>query len=74
MPGMKLTIEQIQRLCGIEPRMCTVVLDALVRARFWCLKTDGTYVRMTDDSEFRSRPAKEALKSKLLVTVSRCAS
>ena len=34
MPGMKLRIEQVQRLCGIEPTMCTLVLDALVKAGF----------------------------------------
>lgn len=32
MPGMKLRIEQVQRLCGIEPQMCRLVLEALVKA------------------------------------------
>jgi len=31
MPGMKLRIKQVQRLCGIERTMCRLVLDALVR-------------------------------------------
>ena len=50
MPGMKLTIDQVQRLCGIEQTMCKLVLDALVKTRFLCLKSDGTYVRLTEGS------------------------
>jgi hypothetical protein len=30
MPGMRLTLEQVQRLCGIERALCQTVLDALV--------------------------------------------
>jgi hypothetical protein len=48
MPGLKLQIAQVQRLCGIEQTMCTLVLDALVKANFLCLKSDGTYVRLTE--------------------------
>jgi hypothetical protein len=48
MPGMTLRVEQVQRLCGIEQTMCTLVLDTLVKARFLCLKSDGTYVRLTE--------------------------
>jgi hypothetical protein len=74
MPGMKLTIEQVQRLCGIEPRMCKRVLDALVNANFLCLKSDGTYVRLTEGSASLPRPANGALKLKPFVTTSRRAS
>jgi hypothetical protein len=31
MPGLKLRIEQVQRLCGIEQTRCKLILDALVR-------------------------------------------
>ena len=55
MPGMKLRIEQVQRLCGIEQTMCKLVLDALVKANFLCLKSDGTYVRLTEGSSPRFR-------------------
>ena len=48
MPGMKLRSEQVQRLCGIDPATCGIVLDALVKAKFLCLKPDGMYVRLTD--------------------------
>jgi len=74
MPDLKLRIDQVERLCGIEPKTCGVMLDALVGAGFLRLQTDGTYVRLTEGSEWRPRPAKTALKSTALVTVSRRAS
>jgi hypothetical protein len=74
MPGMKLTIEQIQRLCGIEPRACRLVLDALVKASFLRLNSDGTYVRLTEGSGSLQRTAKAALQPKPFVTTSRRAS
>jgi len=46
MPGMKLRIEQVQRLCGIDETTCKLVLDALVKASILCLKSDGTYARL----------------------------
>ena len=65
MPGMKLRIEQVQRLCGIEQTMCKLVLDALVKANFLCLKSDGTYVRLTEGvSTFPRHLAKAALRSR----------
>jgi hypothetical protein len=70
MPGMKLRIEQVQRLCGIEPPMCRLVLDALVKERFLCLKPDGTYVRATEGRSSQ-RPAKAALRSTPSATVAR---
>jgi hypothetical protein len=74
MPGMKLTIEQVQRLCGIEQTMCALVLDALVKAGFLCRKSDGTYVRLTEGSASVPRPAKASLKSTPFVTTARRAS
>jgi hypothetical protein len=44
MPGLKLTTEQVQRLCGIEQTICNLVLEALVNANFLRLQSDGTYV------------------------------
>jgi hypothetical protein len=63
MPGMKLRIEQVQRLCGIDQTMCKLVVDALVRANFLSQKSDGTYVRLTEGSLPRPRPVKAALTS-----------
>ena len=48
MPGMRLTSEQVQRFCGIEPRLCQLLLDQLVKTQFLCLKSRGQYARLTD--------------------------
>ena len=44
MPGMKLKLEQVQRLCGIEPPLCKRALQTLVEAKFLRLGSDGAYV------------------------------
>jgi DNA-binding IclR family transcriptional regulator len=44
MPGMRLKLEQVQRLCGIEQPLCKRALEALVEAKFLRLGSDGTYV------------------------------
>lgn len=74
MPGMKLTIEQIRRLCGIDPAMCRPVLDVPVNMRFLLLNADGTYVRLTEGGTSLPPRAKAELKSRRFVTVSRRAS
>ena len=48
MPGLRLTPEQAQRLCGVERTLCQTVLDALVDEKFLCMKADGSYARLTD--------------------------
>jgi len=48
MPGLRLTSEQVQRLCGVERRVCQMVLDALVDAKFLARAPDGAYARLTD--------------------------
>jgi hypothetical protein len=50
MPGMRLNLEQVQRLCGIERSMCKAALDALVETKFLCVRSDGSYVRVADAS------------------------
>jgi hypothetical protein len=47
MPGLRLTAEQVQRLCGVEPTMCQMVLDVLVDEKCLCVKPDGTFARLT---------------------------
>ena len=74
MPGMKLTPAQLQRLCGIEQTMCTLALESLVKAHFLTLKSDGTYVRLTEGRSPPPRPAKAATKPTPFVTTSRRAS
>jgi hypothetical protein len=61
MPGLRLTVEQVQRLCGIERTICELLLDSLVKANFLCLKPDGHYARVTDGELPRARPAKANL-------------
>ena len=56
MPGMRLTVEQVQRLCGVEQEMCQAVLDAMVDSKFLWRKADGTYARLTDGESRRPRP------------------
>ena len=48
MPGLNLTLRQMQRLCGIDRAPCLAVLDALVEAKFLHVRPDGTYVRMSE--------------------------
>ena len=49
MPGMRLTIPQVQRLCGGERAVCKEVLDRLVKERFLYQQHDGTYARVTGE-------------------------
>jgi hypothetical protein len=48
MPGLRLKVEQVHRLFGVDRPLCQQVLDALVAAKFLCAKADGTYSRLTD--------------------------
>src|SRR5216684_1860170 len=62
MPGLRLTVEQVQRLCGIERAICSVVLATLVEAKFLCTTSNGAYARLTDGDVSRPRPAKADLE------------
>jgi hypothetical protein len=61
MPGLRLTLEQAQRLCGIERALCKATLDALVADKFLCVKSGGAYARLTDGIISRPRPVKADL-------------
>jgi len=61
MPGMRLTLEQAQRLCGVERTLCRRALDTLVAEKFLCVKADGMYARVTDGEVSRRRSAKALL-------------
>ncbi len=56
MPGLRLTVAQAQRLCGIERDTCQAVLDALVDAKFLCVKPNGMYARASDGQHAKPRP------------------
>ena len=62
MPGLCLTSEQVQRLCGVERTICQLVLDSLVDAKFLCLKANGAYARLSYGAASGPRPAKAGLK------------
>ena len=62
MPGLRLTGEQVRRLCGVERALCQLVLEALVDTRFLCVKSDGAYARLTDGDHARPRTAKADLR------------
>jgi hypothetical protein len=62
MPGLRLTPEQVERLCGVEHTVCQLALDMLVEAKFLCVKSDGAYGRLTDGVYGPPRPAKAELR------------
>ena len=63
MPGLRLTLQQAQRLFGVEPPVCQMVLDALVHEKFLCVTPNGAYARMADGEIARPRAAKANLTS-----------
>ena len=63
MPGLRLTPEQVQRLCGIDPAVCQLVLDSLLASSFLCVKADGHYARLTEGAISRPHPAKADLRT-----------
>jgi hypothetical protein len=68
MPGLRLTIVQIQRLCGMDQTLCQNVLDALVNMKFLRVNPDGTYARLSDVAVARIRPARANVNSPDTVT------
>jgi hypothetical protein len=62
MPGLRLKSNQVHRLCGIEPTMCQMVLDALVNEHFLCATPDGHYVRVTEGPIFRPQYEKATIR------------
>jgi DNA-binding GntR family transcriptional regulator len=63
MPGMRLTGDQVHRLCGVERALCRRALDALVASTFLRVKADGRYARVADDGDVpRPFPAEADLR------------
>ena len=62
MPGLRLTVAQTQRLCGVDGASCQTALDALVEEGFLCLRPDGRYARLTD-GPLRANQAKAHLST-----------
>jgi hypothetical protein len=62
MPGLRLTIDQMQRLCAIDRSVCLLVLEALVDEQFLCETSGGAYARATDGTMRRPRTAKATVR------------
>jgi len=45
MPGLSVTMPQAQRLLGIDPTTCAVVMKSLVSRGFLRQTSRGTYIR-----------------------------
>jgi hypothetical protein len=63
MPGLSLTPEQVQRLCGVDTMLCETVLEALVESGFLTRRSDGAYGRYRSQDISRGRQAKATLGS-----------
>ena len=61
MPGLRLTLDQSQRLCGVERALCKTVFDALVAEKFLHVASDGAFARLTEGAIPRRRPVKADL-------------
>jgi hypothetical protein len=44
-PDMQLTRRQVQRMWGLDDRLCDAVLHALTESHFLHAKSDGHYIR-----------------------------
>jgi hypothetical protein len=62
MPGLHLTLDQMQRLFGVERTLCEQVIDALVAMQFLRVKPNGAYARVTDGAVY---PRPHAAKADL---------
>ena len=70
MPGLRLTFEQAQRLFGVDPTLCKKLLDALVEAKFLCVKPGGAYARLIDSGDIpRPRPVKAHLRAATRIAI-----
>ncbi len=58
MPGLRLSVAQTQRLCGVDQTLRRDVLDSLVDVKFLRVNADGTYARLTDGEAVRRYPAR----------------
>ena len=62
MPGLTLTPEQVQRLCGVDSALCDSILRVLVESGFLSQRADGAYARHRNPDISRVRQAKAGLE------------
>jgi len=48
MPGLRLTLQQAQRLWGLDDLTCAKMLETLVEVKFLTKRPDGQYLRLTE--------------------------
>jgi len=60
---MRLTGEQIARLCGIDRHRCAEALERLLAAQYLQLADDGSYSRPSDVSIARGLPRMRRAKT-----------
>jgi hypothetical protein len=73
MPGLTLTREQVERLCGVDGASCQLALETLVEVGFLSMRQDGAYRRLNPDIS-RARPATASLEPNLIATMWRARS
>ncbi len=71
MPGLSLTVEQLQRLCGVDRPVCEMALEVLVTSGFLSMRADGAYARFRDPDISRARPAAASLEPSVFATMAR---
>jgi hypothetical protein len=68
---MRLTADQVWRLCGAERRLCSRVLDDLVRRQFLLVGPDGHCARAMDDAATRPRTEGTDARARTVLPISR---
>ena len=63
MPGLRLSAEQIRRLCGLDGTVCQIVLDQLLDTNFLRRTSDGQYIRTADGRPSRANTSKPSFRS-----------
>ena len=66
MPGLRLTLDQAQRLFGLDHSVCIAILGSLVLAQFLSLEPDGRYARCTTEAISRRPVSKAHLRARAL--------
>lgn len=55
MPGLKLTVAQVHRLCNLPQDVCVSALDVLTREGFLCQMSNGAFLRQSSGGR-RAQP------------------
>jgi DNA-binding IclR family transcriptional regulator len=66
MPGLRLTLEQAQRLFGVPQQTCAKLLNALVSDRLLACHPDGTYMRRADSARVARATLRHTDRSRTL--------